>query len=649
MANAVYRKTSGGLVRENRALVPIHITPEQGYTWVKPSDWPDITTVPDGHIHMLVCDALDLIFGLRVAVATTPGYTVDWGDGTINAYTGYDANLTHTYVRGSGAACSLGYTTFIVKISPSSGGIIASVSPVKPYPSSYLTYTYKSPVLWVVDNTTSAYVMFHDSVDAPSVRSPMLQSYVSKAPKTTSNYREMFQQCISLEYVEVNIADVAYSVDLQFMFYDCISLKKVKIGAVTSPLCMTALMFSGCVLLADIDGLNYLYRTTTGTGMFGGCQTLTSIDLSTFTSLGGSSTTLVSMFGDCKSLKTVKFPITAVPVATSMYNIFSGCISLTGAGSDFGALTNANIIYGAFYGSGIVDTDYLPTLPNVSSLDGMFEGCLNLTHADITCSTATSAKRVFFGCESLVSANVSLSAVTNATEMFQTCPTLRDVTLTGFSSCANVTRMFNGCLYLRSVTCSTLASTIGSAITWDTQYGYNELALETLPLASVVRWPLSTSYYYLTVLKNITFPASITWPSSGAAFFNVGTGAANATELNSIFSRIPAPPSSANLNQFSFICPAIGSYVTKAVTLVAGDTLITRRVTATTAGLSVGSIVLAHGAWPTVNCRITEIVSTTQFRVSVAPAYSGSDILYIQLATTPDVETLNSRGWVWFG
>lgn len=84
--------------------------------WEMPQDWIDISDVEENEINLLVGD-----FGLctpAFIVTTTDSadYTVNWGDGNSDNYAS-GALASHTYTKGAGTSCSLGYTTFKIVIS----------------------------------------------------------------------------------------------------------------------------------------------------------------------------------------------------------------------------------------------------------------------------------------------------------------------------------------------------------------------------------------------------------------------------------------------------------------------------------------------------------------------------------------------------
>ena len=163
--------------------------------------------------------------------------------------------------------------------------------------------------------------------------------------------------------------------------------------------------------VTSISGLGLLdtSNVTNIGGMFKGCGSLTSLDLSGFDT--SSATDMSSMFFYCKALTALDVSKFDTSNVTSMRAMFDEC----------GALTSLNL-------SGF-DTS------KVTDMSGMFLGCKALTSLDLSgwdTSKVTNMREMFYMCSALTSLDVSgfdTSNVTRMSYMFSYCTKLKSVTL----------------------------------------------------------------------------------------------------------------------------------------------------------------------------------------------------------------------------
>ena len=146
----------------------------------------------------------------------------------------------------------------------------------------------------------------------------------------------------------------------------------------------TAWWFDECNLLTTIEGLENLNtaNVTNMTGMFGGCSSLTALDVSHFntanvTSMGG-------MFSSCSSLTTLDVSHFDTANVTEMITMFCGCSSLTTL--DVTNFNTAKVIWMSYM------FDNCPSLTTIYCNDtwhadynvSMFENCTSLKGGDGT-------------------------------------------------------------------------------------------------------------------------------------------------------------------------------------------------------------------------------------------------------------------------
>ena len=192
------------------------------------------------------------------------------------------------------------------------------------------------------------------------------------------------------------------------------------------------LNFANLTIIEGIKNLN-TSNVTDMSGMFEGCSSLTSLDLSNFdtsnvTDMGG-------MFYGCSSLTSIDLSNFDTSKVTNMVYIFYDCSSLT-------SLDLSNF-----------DTS------NVTNMAYMFCDCYSLTSLDLSnfdTSNVTNMAYMFIVCSSLTSidlSNFDTSNVTNMKYMFSLCSSLTSIDLSNFdtSNVTNMQYMFNDCSSLKTI------------------------------------------------------------------------------------------------------------------------------------------------------------------------------------------------------
>lgn len=215
-----------------------------GNEWTPPSDWIDITSVNNNEINLLVCD-LNLAVAFSVAVASSGTYTIDWGDGNIETLRASGTTYQHAYVKGSGQACSLGYTTFKIRIYNATYDITQLLVQKHDLSSGNQI----PPILWAVFGTTGLTSLANAFYLDTSCVCKMLQSVSFPASMdSVTNMQSAFAYCYILSKVifSTNMNNIT---NMQSTFYHCYNLSKVEnienLGSTTS----------------DVDGSNFAYNT----------------------------------------------------------------------------------------------------------------------------------------------------------------------------------------------------------------------------------------------------------------------------------------------------------------------------------------------------------------------------------------------------
>ncbi len=180
--------------------------------------------------------------------------------------------------------------------------------------------------------------------------------------------------------------------------------------------------FSRCENLKTIDGIENLNtsKVTTMAGMFYGCGSLTSLDVSHFNT--SQVTNMYQMFYNCKGLTSLDVSHFNTGNVTSMQYMFQDCRNLKDLD-----LSNFNT-------------------SKVDNMEHMFADCRSLTGLNVSSfntSTVTNMSMMFYGCWDLLSLDVShfnTSKVTDMAQMFNGCSKLESLDVSNFDT-GKVTRM----------------------------------------------------------------------------------------------------------------------------------------------------------------------------------------------------------------
>ncbi len=183
-----------------------------------------------------------------------------------------------------------------------------------------------------------------------------------------TNMQCMFQNCESLEALDLSTFNTENVTNMYGMFQSCTSLKSLNLSSFnTSKVKQMRYMFKNCESLTALDlscfntenVKDYEY-------MFHSCKSLTALDLSSFNSKEILNTSL--MFTGCIALKTIDISSFDTSKTTDMPSMFSECSALE-----------------TIYASSAFTTD------NVTNDFSMFSNCRKLKNFDLSNSGKTHA------------------------------------------------------------------------------------------------------------------------------------------------------------------------------------------------------------------------------------------------------------------
>jgi len=298
------------------ALVDTITTGGGSSSYTPPADWIDIDTITDGNINLLVSDG-GLATYAFICSTSTGTYHVDWGDGT-SADFASAATAEHTYTKGQGQACSRGYTTFKVVISPNAGSLTAFAVTSHSLATQGQCHNILSCVIAATHLTTLANAFC--KATAPTVKCYALERVNLVGTFTVlTDATSMFQSCNSLQSVDVS-GMVAVTTATS-MFQSCNSLQSVDVSGMVAVTTATQMFYNSPALQSvDVSGM---VAVTTATSMFQSCNSLQSVDVSGMVAV----TTASSMFNSCLSLQSVD--VSGMVAVTNASSMFSSCYSLT--------------------------------------------------------------------------------------------------------------------------------------------------------------------------------------------------------------------------------------------------------------------------------------------------------------------------------
>lgn len=475
--------------------------------WVRPADWPVITDVPN-EVQFLICDLDDASCSLRTTFNRTSGsqnLVIDWGDGNTDTLTaGSVTTVTnHQYVAGTGTPCSLGYTTFKIRVYFTGTGVSTitrcNIQPLYITGNTFSAQPVMALEAYYGDGTVTAGApIFYGSPGASSSVGyfPYLKyvKFPTSVPSAWSSFSNVFNGCSSL--ARVKMPDSAPNLSsLSSAFDNCWELEEVTLPSDAINISNLQNTFSGCNNLRSVTFPPSLNSCTLMSSTFQGCINIRNITLPTLNNCSN----FQSTFNGCTQLEWVKFE--GLHTGTASINcssMFVSCFNLQNV--------------------------YFPTSVSSAcsySLSSSFNGCYNLKSIVFPASMTISSLSTTFGsCYSLASCILPTSTVGPSTmsAAFNTCISLKKITLPSSSiSAINLSSAFSGCSKLEEVT---IPSTL--TISDMTSTFSNCVALKTLNWTPGVQDSLTTlvnTFNSCVNLTSVNLPTSMTGLTSLTAAF----------------------------------------------------------------------------------------------------------------------------------
>lgn len=445
--------------------------------YAPPEDWINIDTITPGNINLLVSDGFLATYAF-ICSTSTGTYHVDWGDGASANFTS-GAVAQHVYTAGTGQACSRGYTTFKIVISPNTG------------------------------NLTAFAVTSHTVAGRP--QTPEILGCVIAATYLTSLISAFYKataptvKCLLLEYCKISTA-LPYCLNTVSMFNTCYALQSVDLSGLVA-VTTASTMFAACYSLQTVDASS-MGAVTNATSMFNTCYALRTVDVSGMSSV----TNATTMFSVCHSLQEID--ISGMTAIINAYGMFTNCFSLHTI--TFGSKT------------AITSTGY------------MFESCYALQAVSVgNMNSVTSAINMFFCCYALQLVDVSgMTAVTNASSMFENCYNLQIADVSGMVAVVTASCLFKSCYALRQVLADNFSQNAASVTFIDAFTKCEQLTSINFPTAKMIALHAKGESGLLNKLATISMHANSLLNAANPTM-DLQYNTLTAAQLDTIYTALP--------------------------------------------------------------------------------------------------------------
>ena len=279
-----------------------------------------------------------------------------------------------------------------------------------------------------------------------------------------TNMRILFNKCKKLKEIKgFDKLDTSKVIDMEGLFQNCITLEYIDLSNFdTSNVTNMAFMFNHCNRLKEIKGLDKFItsKATTMEGMFQSCFKLEFIDVSSFDT---SNVEIMNfMFVDCFKLKGIKgINKLNTKKVTNMTGMFENCLSLKYLNIenfDTSNVTNMSYMFNKCKKlKEIKGMDKFNTI-NLTTTYAMFQFCTEIEKIDLSgfdTSNVTNMSYMFNKCKKLKEIKGLNTFITknvkDMARMFNECSELENLVLTSFETpnVTNFSSMFNKCNNLK--------------------------------------------------------------------------------------------------------------------------------------------------------------------------------------------------------
>jgi hypothetical protein len=497
----------------------------------RPSDWPVITDVAT-EVQFLFCDLGDATCAINTNFTRTSGsqnITIDWGDGTTSTVTSIFGSYTNkTYTPGTGTPCSLGYTTWKIRVYFTGTGT-SVLDNCNIMPKQVIPFQIASPQNCAVleayyGNSTQnvTRVNFYSGGQGTTGLGIYANLEFVKLPATVtwSFQANLFYLCTALKKVVMPTSNSAAS-SYQTTFADCYSLLEVVFPSNATSVTSFLNTFQNCFNLRSVTFPTTLNSCTTFNSCFLSCINLRTITFPSINACNNFGTT----FNECRQLEWVKF--TSMPTvvgAITMASCFANCINLQNV--YFPATGTAGSIYdlsSTFSACSQLKNIVFPSNINVSNFTNTFSQCVALGSCILPTNTpaCSSFNSIFSGCASLLKITLPTTAAANTqlVSAFATCYKLEQITIPSGYSFSRLDGMCNNCLSLKTFTWT--PGVQNSLTNFNSAFnGCTLLTSITMPTSMTALQDFATTFQNCRSLLTLTLPSTLNAVTSMSGCFS---------------------------------------------------------------------------------------------------------------------------------
>ena len=495
----------------------------------RPSDWPVITDVAT-EVQFLFCDLGDATCSIRTQFTRTSGIQniiIDWGDATTSTVTTTASTDTpHTYTPGTGTPCSLGYTTFIIRVYFTGTGVsVLDNCNILPLLISGDSRSFQSCAVleaYYGNSTQNATpVNFYSVSGNGNILGIFSYLQFVKLPATVSwnSWTTTFHSCVSLLKVVMPTSNSA-ATSYQTAFSNCRSLLEITIPSNSTSITSLTQAFYLCNNLRSVTLPTTLNSCTSLNQAFWDCFNLRSVTVPSVNICNN----FQYAFINCKQLEWVKFTSMPTVASIDMSLCFNGCSNLQNV--YFPATGTATSVYNfnsTFASNHQLKSIVLPSNINVNNFGSAFNSNYALTSCILPTSAAACIdySSMFSGCFSLLKITMP-AAPTASVSFFNTfsqCIKLQEITIPPGYVFTNMSSM---CFSNHSLKTFTWTPGAQNSITLlsSTFNGCYLLTNITMPTSMTALTNMQSTFSSCYMLTSVTLPSTLNSVTSMFNCFN---------------------------------------------------------------------------------------------------------------------------------
>ena len=498
-------------------------------TWVRPADWPIITDTVN-EVQFLTSDLGDSNLSLRTNFSRTSGsqnMVIDWGDSTTTTISATGATTTNkTYTPGTGTPCSLGYTTFKIRVYFTGTGVsvISACQPTALLISGNTFSAQNCSVLeaYYGNGTIPTGPPTFESTPGNSSSLSLFNNLTYVKFPATCNWTSgiNFNSCYNLVVLIMPTSLGTYNNSLSSSFTNCRSLQEITFPASMTGITQLNSTFQNCSSLKKVTLPTSLNSVNDMQNCFNACRSLINV---TVPSINNCSS-MIQVFANCSSLEWVRFTSFPTTTTVNFQSLFSSCTNLQNVYFPTSVSASSTFsCFGVFQNCVALRSIVFPSNMNVSTFANCLTSCRSIISVILPTSTPalTTMSNTFSSCVSLTS--ITLPTVgglgIDFSNAFSSCDKLTTINIPAGYTFTTLSSTFQSCINLKNLnwtpgvqnSLTTLANTFASCTL---------LESVTMPTSMTSLNTLGSTFTNCISLKTITFPASLNAVTASVSLFS---------------------------------------------------------------------------------------------------------------------------------